>query len=159
MAARKFDCHRHNLPYRIGMSFPIRSAAATIGGISVLARILDKIRLDAAEQLPAGYHLGVLAGKRTFDERVCLFLGVTFEELRTRTLQGGTDEEVLAWCFAYGEQPNAEQIDVWNGFMQKRGWNDVASAGLAQQKIDAGFAHRDDIQTFFALFDAEEGRA
>lgn len=131
-----------------------------VGGIFVFARILDKIRLDAQGLLPAGYHVGIIEGKRTFDDRVCRFLGISFDALRERTLIGGTDEEILYWCFEHaGRRPTDEQIEIWNGFMQKRGWNDAASAGLAQQKIDAGLADRHDIQTFFALFDAEEGRA
>ena len=145
--------------YRNCMTFPIRSASATVGGIFVFGRILDKIRLDAQGQLPAGYNLGIIEGKKTFDDRVCRFLGVSFEELRQRTLQGGSDEDILDWCFQNGRCPDAEQIEVWNTFMQKRGWNDPATPGLQQQKADAGLAHRDDIQTFFALFDAEEGRA
>ena len=141
------------------MSFPIRSASATVGGLFVFGRILDKIRLDAEGLLPAGYHVGIIPGKKTFDDRVCRFLGVDFEALRERTLSGGSDEEILEWCFEQGRRPNEEQIEVWNAFMQKRGWNDAATSGLHQQKADAGLAHRDDIQTFFALFDAEEGRA
>ncbi|MFM2170116.1 MAG: hypothetical protein RI957_345 [Verrucomicrobiota bacterium] len=141
------------------MSFPIRSASATVGGIFVFGRILDKIRLAARGQLPTGYHVGIIPGKKTFDDRVCRFLGVSFDALSERTLQGGGDEEILDWCFAQGRRPDDEQIEVWNTFMQKRGWNDPASSGLQQQKADAGLAHRDDIQTFFALFDAEEGRA
>ena len=42
--------------------------------------------------------------------------------------------------------------------MMKRGWRDSGSAGLAKQKADAGLGGRDDIQTFFDLMDAEEGR-
>lgn len=141
------------------MSFPLRSASAQVGGLFVLGRILDKIRLDAQGQLPAGYHVGLIPGKKTFDDRICRFLGVDFEALRARTLQGGSDEEILAWCYEHGRRPDEEQIEVWNSFMQKRGWNDAATTGLQQQKAVAGLAHRDDIQTFFALFDAEEGRA
>jgi hypothetical protein len=141
------------------MTFPLRSPAETVGGIFVFGRILDKIRLEAQGLLPAGYNVGIVAGKKTFDDRVCRFLGVEFEELRERTLQGGSDEEVLAWCFAQGRKPDDEQIEVWNTFMQKRGWNDPATLGLQQQKADAGLAHRDDIVTFFQLFEVEEGRA
>lgn len=141
------------------MSFPIRSASATVGGIFVFGRILDKIRLEAQGALPAGYNLGIIAGKKTFDDRVCRFLGVDFASLQERTLQGGSDEEILEWCFEKGRRPDDEQIEVWNTFMQKRGWNDPATPGLQQQKADAGLSHRDDIWTFFALFDAEEGRA
>ena len=142
------------------MSFPLRSPNATVGGIVVFGRILDKIRLFAAAgKLPDGYHLGPIAGARTFDDRVCRFLGISFEALSLRTLDGGTDEEVLEWCFRHGNHPNEEQVEVWNTFMRKRGWRDSASAGLANQKADAGLAHRDDIQVFFDLMDVEEGRA
>ena len=68
------------------------------------------------------------------------------------------DEEVLEWCFKNGRRPDAEQIEIWNGFMQKRGWRDSASAGLAQQKAEAGLGEREDIQVFFDLMDVEEGR-
>lgn len=142
------------------MSFPIRSPRQTVGGLYVFGRILDKIRLQAKDGcLPDGYHLGPIQGKRTFDDRVCCFLGVSFEDLTKRTLEGGSDEEVLEWCYLTGRRPDEEQIEIWNGFMMKRGWRDAASQGLAVQKADAGFGNREDIQTFFDLMDAEEGHA
>jgi len=141
------------------MSFPLRSPKATVGGIVVFGRILDKIRLFASEgKLPEGYHLGPIEGARTFDDRVCRFLGVPFEALRQRTLEGGSDEDTLDWCFQTGRRPDAEQIEVWNTFMEKRGWRDSASAGLARQKEEAGLPHRNDIEVFFDLMDVEEGR-
>ncbi len=141
------------------MSFPLRSPRDTVGSITVFGRILDKIRLHAREgKLPEGYHLGFVAGKRTFDDRVCTLLGVTFEDLTARVLQGGTDEEVLAWCFQHGRKPDDEHIRLFNGFMQKRGWRDEASAGLIEQRAEAGLGHREDIVTFFDLMDVEEGR-
>ncbi len=42
-------------------------------------------RLHAQGKLPAGYNIGIIAGKRTFDDRVCKLLGVTFEALTART--------------------------------------------------------------------------
>lgn len=140
------------------MSFPIRSPRDPVGGIYVFGRILDKIRHHAAHSgLPEGYHLGFIPGKRTFDDRVCRFLGIDFDDLSKRTLDGGSDEEILDWCFQNGRLPDAEQIEIWNGFMSKRGWRDAASDGLAIQKKEAGFGDREDIQTFFDLMDAEEG--
>lgn len=141
------------------MSFPLRSPRDTVGGIMVLGRILDKIRLHAEGRLPEGWHLGVIAGKRTFDDRVCRLLGVEFEALSARVLQGGTDEEVLEWCFQNGRRPDPEHIELFNGFMMKRGWRDVATPGLIDQRAAAGLAHREDIVTFFDLMDVEEGRA
>ena len=141
------------------MAFPFRSPRDTVGGIVVFGRILDKIRYFAREgSLPEGYHLGFIEGSRTFDDRVCRFLGVSFEQLTERTNQGGTDEEVLEWCFQNGRRPDAEQIEIWNGFMNKRGWRDAASNGLQKQKEEAGLGHRDDIVVFFDLMDVEEGR-
>lgn len=140
------------------MTFPIRSPRDPVGGIFVFGRILDKIRLDAQGKLPVGYNIGVIPGKRTFDDRVCKFLGVDFDALTARVLQGGTDEEILGWCFQTGRRPDAEQIEIWNGFMSKRGWRDAASGGLVRQRQDAGLGHREDIQTFFDLMDVEEGR-
>lgn len=141
------------------MSFPFRSPRHQVGGIFVFARILDKIRYFATHgSLPHGYHLGPVEGSRTFDDRVCRFLGISYEDLSKRTIEGGMDEEVLEWCFKNGRRPDAEQIEIWNGFMQKRGWRDSASVGLAQQKAEAGLGEREDIQVFFDLMDVEEGR-
>jgi gluconokinase len=103
--------------------------------------------------------LGLIPGNRTFDDRICKLLDVSFEALSERTLQGGTDEEILEWCFQNGRKPDAEHIEIFNGFMHKRGWRDVATPGFIQQKAEAGLAHRDDLVTFFDLMDVEEGRA
>ena len=141
------------------MSFPLRSPRDTVGGIMVFGRILDKIRLHARGALPEGYHLGIIAGKRTFDDRVCRLLGVGFESLSRRVAEGGSDEELREWCFQHGRRPDAEQIELFHGFMMKRGWRDAASEGLAQQRREAGLGHREDLVTFFDLMDTEEGRA
>lgn len=141
------------------MSFPLRSPRDTVGGIAVFGRILDKIRLQAQGRFPEGYHLGIISGKRTFDDRVCRLLGVEFEALTGRVIAGGTDDEVLQWCFDTGRKPDAEQIEIWNGFMMKRGWRDAATPGLVEQRAEAGLAHREDLVTFFDLMDTEEGRA
>lgn len=141
------------------MEFPIRSPRHLTHGIVIFARVIDKIKLHAQTALPAGYHVGIVPGNRTFDDRLCKFLRIDFDALTQRVLQGGADEEILEWCFAQGHQPDAEQIEVWNAFLTKRGWRDSGSAGVERQKIEAGLGHRDDIQTYFDLMDAEEGRA
>jgi hypothetical protein len=141
------------------MSFPIRSPRDRVGGIAVFGRILDKIRLNAKEgKLPEGYHLGLIEGSRTFDDRICKLLQVDFDALSARTLKGGTDEEILDWCFEHGRKPDPEHIEIFNGFMEKRGWRDVATEGLKKQRAEAGLGHREDIITFFDLMDVEEGR-
>jgi hypothetical protein len=127
-------------------------------GLVYFARMLDKIRLHAAGQLPPDYFVGV-EDPTFFDARCTRFLGVDYDELVNRTLQGGSDEEILDWCFRRGRRPSAEEIEIWNAFLAKRGWRDEASDDLAAAKKRAGWEDRDDIQTWLDLHDAEEGRA
>jgi gluconokinase len=141
------------------MSFPLRSPNHKTSGVVFFARLVDKIRLQAAGQLPEGYHVGFMEGNRTFDDRFCTFFDVPWSALQARVLEGGTDEELLAWAFAHGRQPSAEQIEVWNTFLLKRGWNDSGTPSLIKSKAEAGLADHEDIVTFFQLMDVEEGRA
>ena len=128
-------------------------------GLVYFARMLDKIRLKAADQLPDGYFTGLEPDRTVFDARCTRFLQVDYEQLRKRTLEGGTNEEILEWCFQNGRRPNQEDIEVWNGFILKRGWRDSGSEEFAETKKQAGFGDRDDIQTFVDYHDVDEGRA
>jgi Domain of unknown function (DUF5069) len=127
-------------------------------GLVYFARMLDKIRLKAAGKLPPDYFVGVDDDPTVFDARCTRFLGVDYEELAIRTLQGGSDEEILEWCFKHGRKPSEEDIEIWNAFLLKRGWRDEASADLQAAKERSGLGDRDDIQTWVDLHDVEEGR-
>ena len=70
---------------------------------------------------------------------------MSFDDLNARTLQGGSDEEILQWCFQKGFTPDLEHIEIFNGFMEKLGWRDAAPSGLEEQKAKAGLEGRDDI--------------
>src|SRR3954471_6068011 len=126
-------------------------------GLIYFARMLDKIRLNAAGKLAPGYFCGV-EDPTFFDARCTRFLGVEYDDVAKRTLAGGSDEEILEWCFARGRKPDEEEIAIWNAFLAKRGWRDEASADLMEAKKRGGFAVRDDILTWVDLHDAEEGR-
>jgi Domain of unknown function (DUF5069) len=126
-------------------------------GLIYFVRMLDKIRLNAAGQLAPGYFLGV-EDPTFFDARCTRFLGVDYDELAARTLQGGSNEEILDWCFAQGRKPGEEEIEIWNAFILKRGWRDEGSADLEVTKKQSGWSERDDIQTWVDLHDADEGR-
>ena len=140
------------------MSIPgLRFGDAQVGGIVFFGRMLDKIRLQAAGKLPPGYNLGS-ATPTFFDARCCRFLQVDYEALSRRTLHGGTDEEILAWCFEQGRQPSAEEIEIWNDFMLKRGLRDASSGRLEQAKSKLGLGGRADIQTWFEMHRADEER-
>lgn len=133
----------------------LRSPYAQVGGLFYLPRMLDKIRLHLAGNLPADYHANLGSG---FDGRILTFLWIEYPALVERVKQGGTDEEILAWAFTQGRQPNPEEIEIWNDFMRKRGWRDEASERLEMRKREGGFESRDDIQTMFDYIDLDEGR-
>lgn len=133
----------------------LRSDYHKVNGLVYFSRMLDKIRLKANGQLPEGYFTGT-ADLTHFDARCTTFLRIDYDSVVERTLQGGADEEILDWCFDNGYRPSETEIEVWNGFVRKRGWRDGASAELAEEKAKSGFADRDDIQTWFDLHRAEE---
>ena len=64
----------------------------------------------------------------------------------------------LNWCFKNGRKPGKEDIEIWNTFMRKRGWNDGSSNELVADKRAAGLEKRSDILTWFDLFDGDEER-
>jgi Domain of unknown function (DUF5069) len=135
-----------------------RSAFDRTLGIVYFARMLHKIRLRAAGTLPADYRANLGAG---FDGRCCRFLDVDYAALRERVLTGGTDEEILRWCFSRRTEPNDERVLVWNNFMLKRGWRDEADGStheLERYKAGSGLAHRQDLLTFFDYYEVDEGR-
>jgi hypothetical protein len=127
-------------------------------GLIYFARMLDKIRLKAAGNLPEDYFTGVDDDPTVFDARCTRFLGVGYDELAERTLKGGSDEEILDWCFERGRRPSEEEISIWNAFLTKRGWRDEASADLQAAKERNGWGDRPDIQTWIDLHDVEERR-
>jgi Domain of unknown function (DUF5069) len=133
----------------------LRSSHATVGGIVYFPRMLDKIRLRAAGELPSEYHANLGGG---FDDYCCKFLWIDYAALVERAKTGGTDDELLQWAFQQGRQPDAHEIMIWNAFMKKRGWNDEASEHLAMRKRESHFEDRDEIQTFFDYIDADEER-
>ena len=133
----------------------LRSPSATVGGIVHFGRMLDKIRRHAAGELPPDYQANLGKG---FDGSCVAFVRVPYERVAERTRLGGSDQEILEWCFANGYRPTDEEIHVWNEYMRKRGWNDDLSEILIRRKSEAAMAGRSEIQTFFDFIDADEGR-
>src|SRR5437764_14008061 len=109
-------------------SYP-KSPSETAGGMRYFPRMLDKIRLHACGELGLEYHANM--GKPVSADCVCInFLRVNYNELCERVKQGGTDEEILEWCYENGRRLNEGDLTVWNNFMAKFGWNDFATPTL-----------------------------
>ena len=128
------------------------------GRMRYFARMVDKIRLHACDELPEDYHKN-LGRLRTADGACCNFLRISYVDLCQRVKQGGTDAEILEWCYEKGRRLNEGDLLVWNEFMREFGWNDFATPTLEEQKQNLGIADRTDIVTMGQLFDVEEGRA
>jgi len=134
-----------------------KSPKETTRGMMYFPRMLNKIRLHARSELHEDYHpnLGKAAAA---DGACCNFLRVNYVDLRERVLQGGSDEEILEWCFERGRRLNDGDLVVWNGFASKLGWRDFATPMLEQAKQKYGIADRTDIVTIPDLIDFDEGR-
>lgn len=140
----------------MGQKFP-RSPYDTVKGLAYFPRMIDKIRLNAEGALPELWakHLG-----RDFDGRCLRFLHLEYAPLVDRVLQsGGTDEEILEWCYQNGRRPTDEEVETWSDFMKKRGWRDEASDRIAFRLKESGLEHREkEAVTMFDFIDLDEGR-
>jgi hypothetical protein len=148
---------RSETPIAFGMHTHPKSPKEMARGMIYFPRMLDKIRLHARGELHEDYHKN-LGAQRAADGACCNFLRVHYRDLRERVLQGGTDEEILNWCFENGRRPNEGDIFVWNCFASKLGWRDFATPTLEEAKEKAGISDRDDIATIPDLIDFDEGR-
>lgn len=121
--------------------------------------MLDKIRLAAAGKLPEGWQAARgVAMKGSFDWRCCQFLKVDYAAIEAETLKGDkTDEELLEWAFLHGRRPDAQEIEMWNGFMTKRGWRDAGTQRLNERLEEIGLP-AGTVQTMFEFIDLDEGR-
>ena len=133
----------------------LRSPGAKVGGLVYFGRMLDKIRAHAKGELPEEYQANL--GER-FDRWCVDLIQIDYAGLVWRVTEGGTDEDILAWCFARGRKPTDGEIHIWNEFMRKRGWNDELTETLTRRKKEAGMAGRSEIRTMFNFIDADEGR-
>lgn len=96
--------------------------------------------------------------KGSFDWRCCQFLKVDYAAIEAETLKGDkTDEELLEWAFLHGRRPDAQEIEMWNGFMTKRGWRDAGTQRLNERLEEIGLP-AGTVQTMFEFIDLDEGR-
>jgi len=136
----------------------LRSPFDQVNGIVYFGRMLDKMRLAAVGKLPEAWRVPRGAVKGSFDWRCCQFLKVDYAALEAETLKGdNTDVELLEWAFQHGHRPDDQQIEVWNGFMTKRGWRDAGTQRLNERLAEIGLPPGA-VQTMFEFIDLDEGR-
>ena len=133
----------------------LRSPYDQVGSLFHFGRMLDKIRLHTAGKLPADYQENLGGG---FDGVLCRFLDVKYEALVAHVKQGGSDDEILQWCFQFGRQPDEQELAILNDYLRKRGWNDAASERLVERVKGLGPQWVGKVQTFFDFIEVDEGR-
>ena len=135
-------------------SIPV-SPYDTCHGLIYFPRMIDKIRKHADGQLGPDYVPNLGKG---FDVRCCSLLGVDYAALVTAVGTSLSDDQAWEWALKNGNILTEEQIEVWNGFMTRRGWKDDIVEILERRKKESGFEKSDEIQTMFDYIDADEGR-
>jgi gluconokinase len=126
-------------------------------GMMYFPRMIDKIRLHLSGELHDDYKQNFGANQAA-DGVCCNFLRIKHRDLIERVKQGGTDEEILEWCFENGRRLNDGDLFVWNGFASKLGWRDHLSAVVEQRKKEFGIADRNDIACIPDVIDFDEER-
>ena len=135
-------------------SAPLSAYQETLG-MTYFARMLDKIRLNAAGNLREDFCDNLGTG---LDGRCVGFLQVDYAKLVERVLLGGSDEVILNWCFQMGRALTENDIFIWNHYLKKVGWNDATSEILIRRKKESGLEDREEIQTMVEYFEYDEGR-
>jgi hypothetical protein len=135
-------------------STPISAYQETLGMI-YFARMLSKIRQCATGDLREDFCENLGSG---FDARCVNFLRVSYAALTERVLRGGSDEEILRWCFETGRELSEGDIYIWNQFLKSVGWRDGVTDILTRRKQESGLADRDEIVTMLEYFEYDEGR-
>lgn len=136
----------------------LRSPADQVNGLIYFGRMLDKMRLAAAGNLPEGWQPMRGMAQGSFDWRCCTFLHIDYAALEAETVKSGkSDEELLAWAFEHGRKPSEQEIEVWNDFMRKRGWRDTATERLHFRLNEIGLPP-EAAETMFEFIDIDEGR-
>lgn len=136
----------------------LRSPFEQVLGLVHFGRMLDKIRLAAEGRLPEGWLASKGQRANSFDDWCCRFLKIDYPALEAETLKGGkSDEELLEWAFQQGRRPDDQEIEMWNGFMTRRGWRDAVTQRLNARLAEIGLPPGT-VETMFEFIDLDEGR-
>lgn len=120
-----------------------------------LPRFVDKIRLHQGGKLHADYQENFTRG---FDGAWLKAAGLSAEKFLEVVKNSLTDGEVADWVAKNVRKSEADKA-AFRDFVLNRGRDDEAGkARLKMRKEEAGFAQRDDIQTFVDFIDADEKR-
>src|SRR5947208_11213514 len=125
-------------------------------GWTHLPRYIDKIRLHLAGKLHSDYRENFGKG---FDGAWLKATGVSHEQMLQVVKNSITDGEVCDWVRTNVKKSDAEKAAHREAMLNYPKPGDAAmQERLKMRKANAGFANRDDIQSFVDFIDADEKR-
>lgn len=137
-----------------------RSPKALLGGIAHLGRFIDKVRLRNAGQIQDYNYITV-----GFDKYLVDFLKIDPRAFEQRVLEGGSDEELLAWVRAHGRKLSDQEIAQWSQELLTRGPKDDAARQRFQGRLQeiatkrgVPVASLPPVSTWADVIELDEGR-
>lgn len=114
------------------MSAPYpRSAKIRLGNIAHLGRMIDKVRLRQAGQIPDYNYLTV-----GFDRYLLDFLELDTPAFEQKVQDGGTDQDILDWVRAQMTTRTQEELAGWNERIETSGPMDDTAKRRFQQRLE-----------------------
>jgi hypothetical protein len=131
-----------------------------LGGIAHLGRLIDKVRLRHAGQIQDYNYLTV-----GFDKYLLDLLGIAPQHIEQRILEGGSDEEILAWVQVHARAFTPEELRVFNERILTGGPRDEAGRQRFQGRLREIAAKRGvpverlpSVATWADVIELDEGR-
>jgi Domain of unknown function (DUF5069) len=131
---------------------PPRSTRVRLGGLVILARMLDKGRATLAKKN------GEYNYNSPTDQHLVRFLGFDPEALLQELAAGKGDGEILEWVLTNAKTPRTPwEIQAWSAYFDNRGPDSDAEtlSGFAEY-IGQHSTTREDIKTWFDALDLDD---
>ena len=108
-----------------------RSPKIRLGNIAHLGRMIDKVRLRQAGQIPDYNYLTV-----GFDRYLLDFLELDTSAFEQNVRDGGTDQDILDWVRAQMTTRTPEELAGWNERIEASGPMDDTAKSRFQQRLE-----------------------
>ncbi len=108
-----------------------RSPKIRLGNIAHLGRMIDKVRLRQAGQIPDYNYLTV-----GFDRYLLDFLELDTSAFEQNVRDGGTDQDILDWVRAQMTTRTPEELAGWNERIETSGPMDDTAKRRFQQRLE-----------------------
>ena len=131
---------------------PPRGFRVRLGGLVILARMLDKGRATLAGKN------GEYEYTTSMDQPLIDFLGFDPDELLKELATGKGDWDMLQWVQAHSKTPRSLwEIDAWSAFMERRGPDSEPERLTVFQDYFKNFPEgRDDLKTWFEVLELDD---